>query len=208
MGKKRITKINGKILTQGGNPGDLRPDELDVNVGTDGSISITDSNGALISCKVAKQKQQVWAQTSQASPTISLYKKDSSSSTNIIQSEKGVRLPYDYNKIPFINIAPPKIIRIVNNKYNKDVTDKVLNEGSYIQYDTYNENTQENNVRDYSYTLTYNNDGLKLELGGDYNYAHMSSGNFRGGPLINSFMVYFDDGTSMKFGHEFISKVN
>lgn len=45
MGKKRITKINGKILTQGGNPGDLRSDELDVNVGTDGSISITDNKG-------------------------------------------------------------------------------------------------------------------------------------------------------------------
>lgn len=48
MGKKRITKINGKILTQGGNPGDLRPDELDVNVSTDGKISITDNKGEAV----------------------------------------------------------------------------------------------------------------------------------------------------------------
>lgn len=45
MGKKRITKINGKILTQGGNPGDLRSDELDVNVSADGKITISDSQG-------------------------------------------------------------------------------------------------------------------------------------------------------------------
>lgn len=47
MGKKRITKINGKILTQGGNPGDLRSDELDVNVDTDGKIIISDSKGTI-----------------------------------------------------------------------------------------------------------------------------------------------------------------
>mgnify|MGYP006874651816 CR=1 FL=1 len=48
MGKKRITKINGKILTQGGNPGDLRSDELDVNISTDGKISITDNKGEAV----------------------------------------------------------------------------------------------------------------------------------------------------------------
>lgn len=208
MGKKRITKINGKILTQGGNPGELRSDELDVNVGTDGSISITDNKGnSVAGGKVAKQYGQKWAKYSNGNSEVHAIEKDTNIN-NIVLDKNGVSLPCAYDKLPITYLNPIEVVKIVHhNQYiDKDIT-YVLQGTTYTYMDTYTANNSTNSTIDYESTFRYNPSGNSF-ISDITNRSTVTSGNFKGHAQYHKFTLYLSDGTEKIIGDTYKSKAN